>query len=60
MYLLLGNEPQALVKVGQRDEVAVDQVNHGLDDAVPLARLYIANLRTLTLTCNKQSAPRGT
>lgn len=43
-YLILRDEPQALVKVGQRHEVAVNQVNHRLDDPVPLSRFHVANL----------------
>ena len=35
-HLLLRNEPEALVEVGQSHEVAVDEVDHRLDDAVPL------------------------
>lgn len=43
-YLLLRDEAEALVQVGQGHEIAVDQVNHGLYDAVPLPRLYVADL----------------
>ena len=45
-HLLLRDEAQALVKIGQRHEVAVDQVDDRLDNAVSLPRLYVAHLGT--------------
>ena len=35
-HLLLGNEAEALVKVGQSHEITVDEVDHRLNDAVTL------------------------
>lgn len=35
-HLLLRNEPEALVKVGQSHEIAVDEVDDRLNDAVTL------------------------
>lgn len=43
-HLLLRNEPEALVEVGQSHEVAVDEVYDRLDDAVPLVRFHVTNL----------------
>lgn len=42
--LILRDEAEALVQFSQCHEIAVDQVYHRLDDAVPLARFDVTHL----------------